>query len=58
MLTRCLQSILTVESRHDAWVGAAVDKQAAWNEAYDTPLGLSGVYSLACSPFLLTRFDI
>jgi hypothetical protein len=40
-------SILTVEAEHDAWVGSAVDKGAAWATAYQTPLTFSGVYSLA-----------
>jgi hypothetical protein len=40
-------SILTTEARHDAWVAAAVNKGAAWNTPYDTPLSLSGVFSLA-----------
>jgi hypothetical protein len=40
-------SILAVEAQHDAWVGSAVEEGAAWDSAYQTPLGLSGVYSLA-----------
>ncbi|EIN06278.1 hypothetical protein PUNSTDRAFT_115574 [Punctularia strigosozonata HHB-11173 SS5] len=40
-------SILTTEARHDAWISSAVRKEAAWNLPYDTPLGLSGVYSIA-----------
>jgi hypothetical protein len=40
-------SILTVEARHDAWVSSAVQGGAGWNLPYDTPLGLSGVYSIA-----------
>jgi hypothetical protein len=51
-------AILTPEARHDAWVGSAVNKEEAWNLPYDTPLGLSGVYSLACAqlcPRLLAR---
>jgi hypothetical protein len=40
-------SILAVEGKHDAWVGSAVLGGAAWDSAYQTPLGLSGVYSLA-----------
>jgi hypothetical protein len=42
------QSILTAEARHDAWVASAVNKGAAWNIPYDTPLDLSAVFSLAC----------
>jgi hypothetical protein len=42
-------SILTTEARHNAWIGSAVNKEEAWNLPYDTPLGLSGVYSLACT---------
>jgi hypothetical protein len=41
-------SILAVENEHDAWVGSAVEQGAAWSTAYQTPLGFSGVYSLAC----------
>jgi rubrerythrin len=40
-------AILTTEARHDAWVASAVQKGAAWNTAYDTPLGFNGVYSIA-----------
>jgi hypothetical protein len=40
-------SILAEEANHDAWVGSAVLGGAAWDSAYQTPLGLSGVYSLA-----------
>jgi len=40
-------AILTTEARHDAWVASAVSKGAAWNTAYDTPLGFNGVYSIA-----------
>jgi hypothetical protein len=40
-------SIIAVEAEHDAWVGSAVDKGAAWATAYQTPLTFSGVYSLA-----------
>jgi hypothetical protein len=40
-------SILAVEAEHDAWVGSAVEQGSAWGTAYQTPLGLSGVFSLA-----------
>jgi hypothetical protein len=40
-------SILAVEAEHDAWVGSAVEQGSGWGTAYQTPLGLSGVYSLA-----------
>jgi hypothetical protein len=40
-------SILSTEARHDAWVASAVQKGAGWNLPYDTPLGFSGVYSIA-----------
>jgi hypothetical protein len=46
-------SILTAEARHDAWVASAVNKGAAWNIPYDTPLDLSAVFSLACKFTLL-----
>jgi hypothetical protein len=48
MLMLSSQSILTAEARHDAWVASAVNKGAAWNIPYDTPLDLSAVFSLAC----------
>jgi rubrerythrin len=40
-------SILTTESRHAAWVGSAVNKGTAWSGAFDIPLDLDQVYSLA-----------
>lgn len=42
-------SILTTESRHQAWVSGAVNKVQPWSVAEDTPLGLNQVYSLAAS---------
>ncbi|KAF9509167.1 hypothetical protein BS47DRAFT_1349549 [Hydnum rufescens UP504] len=36
-------------SRHQAWVASAIDKTQPWSLAFDTPLGLSQVYSLAAS---------
>lgn len=40
-------SILNVESRQAAWISSAVLKGAAWDSAFETPLGLNGVFSLA-----------
>lgn len=42
-------SILTTEARHQAWLGSAVTKGAAWSGPEDTPLGLSEVYSIAAN---------
>ncbi|KAG8862968.1 hypothetical protein FRB96_000388 [Tulasnella sp. 330] len=42
-------SILTTESRHAAWVGSAVNKGTAWSGAFDIPLDLDQVFSLAAA---------
>ncbi|OWZ56603.1 hypothetical protein C368_02234 [Cryptococcus neoformans 125.91] len=42
-------SILTTEARHQAWIASAVNKQNPWSGPYDTPLGLSDVYSIAAA---------
>lgn len=42
-------SILTTEARHQAWIASAVNKQNSWSGPYDTPLGLSDVYSIAAA---------
>lgn len=46
-------SILTTESRHAAWVGSAVRKGAPWSSAFDTPLSLNEVYTLAGASHLI-----
>ncbi|KAG8838889.1 hypothetical protein FRB91_007326 [Serendipita sp. 411] len=46
-------AVLTTETRHTAWVKSAVMKDAAWSGAFDTPLGLNQVYSLA-APFFVS----
>ncbi|KAG8920708.1 hypothetical protein FRC03_010820 [Tulasnella sp. 419] len=55
------ESIMSVESRHAAWISSAIQKQAAWGGAFDTPLNLNQVYSLA-APFFVTcpetNFDL
>ncbi|KAL7414893.1 ferritin-like domain-containing protein [Mrakia frigida] len=40
-------SILTTESRHQAWISSAVLKGSAWSASEDTPLGFSAAQSLA-----------
>lgn len=40
-------SILTTEARHQAWLGSAVMKGAAWSGPEDTPLTFDSVYSIA-----------
>lgn len=39
--------ILTTEARHQAWQSSAVLKTQPWSAAYDTPLGLDMVYTIA-----------
>ncbi|TFY51262.1 hypothetical protein EVG20_g11083, partial [Dentipellis fragilis] len=39
--------ILSVEARHSGWVSSSVEKEAGWNGAFETPLDLNQVYSLA-----------
>ncbi|WWC66440.1 uncharacterized protein I206_100342 [Kwoniella pini CBS 10737] len=40
-------SILTTESRHQAWLYSSVDKGPAWSGPEDTPLDFDEVYSIA-----------
>ncbi|EIW77466.1 hypothetical protein CONPUDRAFT_92561 [Coniophora puteana RWD-64-598 SS2] len=42
-------AILAVEARHSAWVNSAVLKANPWNGAFDTPLDLNQIYTLATS---------
>ncbi|OSX58427.1 hypothetical protein POSPLADRAFT_1060911 [Postia placenta MAD-698-R-SB12] len=44
-------SILAVEQRQVGWMSSAVLKEQPWDGPFETPLGLSAVYSLA-SPFI------
>ncbi|KAJ3993108.1 ferritin-like domain-containing protein [Lentinula boryana] len=39
--------ILSTEARHAAWVAGPVNKENPWSGPFDTPLGLSTVYTLA-----------
>ncbi|KAJ3980777.1 ferritin-like domain-containing protein [Lentinula detonsa] len=39
--------ILCTEARHAAWVAGPVNKENPWSGPFDTPLGLSTVYTLA-----------
>ncbi|KIJ63875.1 hypothetical protein HYDPIDRAFT_29221 [Hydnomerulius pinastri MD-312] len=40
-------AILAVEARQSAWINSAVQKANPWNTAFDTPLGLNQVFTLA-----------
>ncbi|WVQ81316.1 hypothetical protein IAT38_003439 [Cryptococcus sp. DSM 104549] len=40
-------TILSTEARHQAWEASAVSKGNPWGSAYDTPLDLNLVYTLA-----------
>ncbi|KAL0950675.1 hypothetical protein HGRIS_007459 [Hohenbuehelia grisea] len=42
-------SVLSTEARHASWVAAAVNRVAGWSGAFDVPLGLNEVYTLAAS---------
>ncbi|KZT42830.1 hypothetical protein SISSUDRAFT_1015410, partial [Sistotremastrum suecicum HHB10207 ss-3] len=44
-------SILVTEGRHQGWVQAAVEKEAPWSSAFETPQTFDEVFSLA-SPFI------
>ncbi|KAJ7680950.1 ferritin-like domain-containing protein [Mycena polygramma] len=44
-------SILAVEARHESWINAAVRHGSAWDSAFQTPLLINPVYSLA-APFI------
>lgn len=39
--------ILSTEARHQAWQNSAVQQAEPWSSAYDTPLGLDMVYTIA-----------
>jgi hypothetical protein len=39
--------ILSTEARHSAWVSSAVNKQNPWSGAFDTPLSLDVIFTLA-----------
>ncbi|KAF8837992.1 hypothetical protein BDN67DRAFT_1071044 [Paxillus ammoniavirescens] len=40
-------AILAVEARQSAWINSAVQRANPWNTAFDTPLGLNQVFTLA-----------
>ncbi|KAF8954007.1 ferritin-like domain-containing protein [Flammula alnicola] len=40
-------SVLATEARHASWVASAVNKFAGWSGAFDVPLSLNQVYTLA-----------
>lgn len=49
-------SILSTEARHAAYVQSAVNKFAGWSGAFDIPLGLNEIFSLA-APFITSCPD-
>ncbi|KZO99657.1 hypothetical protein CALVIDRAFT_525228 [Calocera viscosa TUFC12733] len=42
-------SILAVEARHQGWLESAVEHGSGWNTAFETPLDVDQVYTLAAS---------
>ncbi|KIJ43115.1 hypothetical protein M422DRAFT_60331 [Sphaerobolus stellatus SS14] len=42
-------SILATEARHASWIGSAVNKGPGWSGAFDVPLSLNEVFTLAAS---------
>ncbi|KAF9526915.1 ferritin-like domain-containing protein [Crepidotus variabilis] len=44
-------TILTTEARHAGWVSSSVNQFAGWGGAFETPLGLNEVFTLA-APFI------
>jgi hypothetical protein len=46
-------SVLATEARHSSWLFGAVQKQNPWATAFETPLSLNQVYTLA-SPFFVS----
>ncbi|KAF8907871.1 ferritin-like domain-containing protein [Gymnopilus junonius] len=42
-------SVLATEARHASWVAAAVNNYSGWGEAFDTPLDLDEVYTVAAT---------
>ncbi|KAF9483116.1 hypothetical protein BDN70DRAFT_963100 [Pholiota conissans] len=44
-------SILATEARHESWVSSAINRFAGWSGAFDVPLGLNEVFTLA-APFI------
>ncbi|KZT58560.1 hypothetical protein CALCODRAFT_494865 [Calocera cornea HHB12733] len=42
-------SILAVEARHQGWLESAVEHGSGWNTAFETPLDVDQVWSLAAS---------
>ncbi|TDL22376.1 hypothetical protein BD410DRAFT_839822 [Rickenella mellea] len=46
-------SILTIESRQQAWIAGAISQTNPWSGSFDTPLGFNQVFTLA-SPFIVS----
>lgn len=40
-------SVLATEARHASWVAGAINKVNPWSGAFDSPLGLDEIYTLA-----------
>lgn len=46
-------SILSVEARHAAWIASVINQVSPWSGAFDTPLSLDQIWTLA-TPFIVS----